>query len=154
MNIPVRKIRRAKADDIDTICAFDQESAGTERKDAIRRATDSENSYVLEQDGRVIALGILEYTFFEQGFISLVYVDPRERRTGAGEMLLRHLVSACRTPRLFSSTSLTNIPMQALFAKLGFEVSGVVHNLDPKDPELVYYKADATESEDGLKHRT
>lgn len=31
--------------------------------------------------------------------------------------------------------------MQALFAKLGFQRSGMIHNLDPNDPEIVYYKA-------------
>jgi N-acetylglutamate synthase-like GNAT family acetyltransferase len=104
-------------------------------------ATDNENAYVLEENEGVIAIGVLEYTFFEQGFISLVYVNPQKRRIGVGEMLLRHLVCACRTPKLFSSTNLTNIPMQTLFSKLGFQLSSVIHNLDPKDPELIYYKA-------------
>jgi hypothetical protein len=31
--------------------------------------------------------------------------------------------------------------MQALFAKLGYELSGVIYNLDEGDPELVYIKA-------------
>jgi hypothetical protein len=29
--------------------------------------------------------------------------------------------------------------MQGLFAKVGFEVSGLMHNLNPKDPEVIYY---------------
>jgi GNAT superfamily N-acetyltransferase len=82
----------------------------------------------------------LEYTFFEHGFFSLVYVDPPERRTGAGETLLRHLISACRTSKLFSSTNETNSPVHALFTRLGFKVSGVIQNLDPNNPEMIYYK--------------
>ena len=31
--------------------------------------------------------------------------------------------------------------MQALFAKVGFEQTGMIDNLDPNDPEIVYYKA-------------
>jgi hypothetical protein len=31
--------------------------------------------------------------------------------------------------------------MQALFAKVGFMPSGMIHNLDPNDPEIVHYKA-------------
>jgi hypothetical protein len=31
--------------------------------------------------------------------------------------------------------------MQALFAKAGFEQSGMIQNLDPQDPEILYYKA-------------
>ncbi len=30
--------------------------------------------------------------------------------------------------------------MQALFAKAGFMPSGMIHNLDPNDSEIVYYK--------------
>ena len=141
MNVSERRIRRAKADDISIVLAFDQESAKNERREVIQRATDSGDAYVLEQNESVIAVGILEYTFFNHAFISLVYVDPQERRTGAGEMLFRHLISACRTSKLFSSTNLSNIPMQALFTKLGFEKSGMIQNLDPKDPEVIYYKA-------------
>jgi hypothetical protein len=95
----------------------------------------------LSRKGRLSPLGILEYTFFEHGFISLVYVNPQERRTGLGEMLLRYLMSICRTPKLFSSTNLSNLPMRTLFAKVGFEPSGIIHNLDSKDPEVIYYKA-------------
>jgi ribosomal protein S18 acetylase RimI-like enzyme len=104
------------------------------------RATDSGHTYVLEQNGKIVAFGILEYTFFEHGFISLVYVDHRERRTGIGETLLRHSISVCRTSKLFSSTNETNSPMHALFTKVGFEVSGMIQNLDPNNPEVIYYK--------------
>jgi hypothetical protein len=31
--------------------------------------------------------------------------------------------------------------MQASFAKAGFQRSGAIHNLDPNDPEIAYYKA-------------
>jgi hypothetical protein len=30
--------------------------------------------------------------------------------------------------------------MQSLLAKLGYQLSGVIHELDPGDPELVYVK--------------
>jgi hypothetical protein len=35
---------------------------------------------------------------------------------------------------------MTWTPMPALFTKLGFEVSGVIQNLDPNNPEVIYYK--------------
>ena len=54
--------------------------------------------------------------------------------------MLRYFVSVSQTPKLFSSTNRSNRPMQALFAKVCFEPSGIIHNLDPDDPELVYYK--------------
>jgi len=55
-------------------------------------------------------------------------------------MLLRHLISICRTPKLFSSTNRSNLPMQALLLKTGFAESGIVYNLDAGDPEVIYYQ--------------
>jgi hypothetical protein len=40
----------------------------------------------------------------------------------------------------FTSTNLSNIPMQSLLAKMGYLLSGVIHHLDEDDPELVYVK--------------
>jgi N-acetylglutamate synthase-like GNAT family acetyltransferase len=138
MIVPKRTTRKANREDISAIFAFAGESMKTGRTEFIRRAVDSGEAHLLEEEGKVIAVGVLEYTFFEHGFISLVFVDPEERRTGVGEMLLRYLISICRTPKVFSSTNRSNVPMQALFGKVGFERSGIIHNLDPGDPELIY----------------
>jgi hypothetical protein len=62
------------------------------------------------------------------------------RRNGAGAALVKHIESLCQTPKLFTSTNLSNLPMQSLLAKLGYILSGVIHNLDEGDPELVYFK--------------
>jgi N-acetylglutamate synthase-like GNAT family acetyltransferase len=137
----MRSIRKAALEDVSAISACDREFASRGREGFARMTAERECLYALEEDGTVIGLGVLEYTFFEWGFISLVYVIPSARRTGAGEMLVRYLVSVCKTRKLFSSTNRSNKPMQALFAKAGFELSGVIHNLDPNDPEIVYYKA-------------
>jgi ribosomal protein S18 acetylase RimI-like enzyme len=137
----MRSIRKAVLDDVSAFSACDREFAFRGREGFARMTAERECLYALEEDGTVIGLGVLEYTFFEWGFISLVYVIPSARRNGAGEMLLRYLVSICKTRKLFSSTNRSNEPMQALFTKVGFELSGVIHNLDPNDPEIVYYKA-------------
>ena len=59
------------------------------------------------------------------------------REVGA---LLRHMELCCRTPKLFTSTNQSNLSMQSLLAKLGYESSGLIHNLDEGDPEIVYFK--------------
>lgn len=53
---------------------------------------------------------------------------------------MRYSESICQTTKLFTSTNLSNLPMQALLTKLGYRLSGVIHNLDDGDPELVYFK--------------
>src|ERR1700758_5569332 len=138
---PQRIVRKASAKDVRVIQAFDSESSELGRKALIERAVSEGNAYVVEQKNVVIGIGVLEYTFFDQGFVSLIYVKPQERRTRVGETLLHHLLSICRTPKLFSSTNRSNLPMQALFLKTGFAESGIIYNLDVDDPEVIYYQA-------------
>ena len=137
----MRSIREAIFEDISGLSHCDTEFWFGSRNECVDRAIRRGGGHVLEQEGKVIRVAVLEYTFFEHGFISWLYVRPAARRTGAGEMLLQYLVSICQTPKLFSSTNQSNYPMQALFAKAGFSRSGMIHNLDLNDPELVYYKA-------------
>jgi N-acetylglutamate synthase-like GNAT family acetyltransferase len=137
----MRSIRKAILEDVGALSDCDREFGFGGRKEFVEHAIRRGGGYILEQEGTVIGVAALEYTFFEHGFISLLYVSAAERRTGAGEMLLQYLVSICQTPKLFSSTNQSNHPMQALFAKAGFLPSGMIHNLDPNDPEIVYYKA-------------
>lgn len=53
---------------------------------------------------------------------------------------MQHCESICRTPKLFTSTNLSNVRMQALLNKLGYTLTGTVHNLDEGDPEIFYFK--------------
>jgi N-acetylglutamate synthase-like GNAT family acetyltransferase len=137
----MRSIRKAVLKDIRGLSHCDTEFGFASRNELVERAIRRGEGYVLEQEGTVIGVAVLEYTFFEHGFVSLIYVRPDARRTGAGETLLQYLVSVCQTSKLFSSANQSNRPMQALFAKAGFLPSGTIHNLDPNDPEIVYYKA-------------
>jgi N-acetylglutamate synthase-like GNAT family acetyltransferase len=138
--VPHRIVRKANPDDVQVIQAFDTESSEPGRKALIERAVTEGDAYVVEQEDVVIGIGVLEYIFFDQGFVSLICVKAQERRTGAGERLLRHLISLCRTPKLFSSTNRSNLPMQGLFLKTGFAESGIIYNLDVGDPEVIYYQ--------------
>jgi ribosomal protein S18 acetylase RimI-like enzyme len=140
LKLPMRSIRKAVLEDISEWSHCDTEAGFANRNEFVERAIQRGEAYVLEQEGTVIGIAVLEYSFFEHGFISLIYVRPDVRRTGTGETLLRYLVSICQTSKLFSSTNQSNRPMQSLFAKAGFERSGTIYNLDPHDPEIVYYR--------------
>ena len=119
--------------DLDAIAPTDPSRAAF-----IREAIDGGGCLVAELDGSIVGYGVLEYSFFGQGFVSMVYVASAWRRHGVGRTLLRALEQRCTTPKVFTSTNASNLPMQALLAECGFEPSGIVHNLDPGDPELVY----------------
>ena len=104
----MRSIRKAVLEDIGALSDCDREFGFGSRKEFVERAIRRGSGYILEQEGKVIGVAVLEYTFFEHGFVSLLYVSPAARRTGAGETLLQHLVSICQTPKLFSSTNQSN----------------------------------------------
>ena len=134
-------IRPAVETDVETLCSLDlvarRESA---RREFIRREVASGNCFVAATAGAVIGYGVLNYTFYHHGSIDMLYVHAGHRRRGAGAALLEHMESLCRTPKLFTSTNLSNLPMQSLLAKRGYVLSGVIHNLDEGDPEIVYFK--------------
>lgn len=134
-------IRPAVAHDIEALCSLDlvaRRDGG--RREFIRREVASGNCFVAVAGGAVVGYGVLNYTFHDNGHIDMLYVHSEHRRRGTGAALLRHMESLCRTPKLFTSTNLSNLPMQSLLAKLGYELSGVIHNLDEGDPEIVFFK--------------
>ncbi|MEA5547657.1 GNAT family N-acetyltransferase, partial [Limnoraphis robusta CCNP1324] len=79
--------------------------------------------------------------FFGHGFIELVFIHPRYQGSGLGPLLIEHVESLCSDPKLFTTTNQSNVRMQQVLDRLGYERSGVIHNLDPGDPELVYFKS-------------
>ena len=134
-------IRPAIEDDIASLCSIDLiAQREEERREFIRREVRAGNCFVAVVDGKVIGYGVLNYTFYYLGCIDMLYVHSDHRRTGAGAALMRHMESLCRTPKLFTSTNLSNLPMQSLLAKLGYALSVVIHNLDEGDPEIIYFK--------------
>lgn len=98
------------------------------------------NCWVARKDGAIVGFAVFTPTFFRQWFIELLMVHPDHRRQGVGAALVRGCEAACRAPKLFTSTNQSNTAMQALLAKLGYEASGRIENLDADDPELVYVK--------------
>lgn len=134
-------IRLANASDSDAIIALDANANDSAQRSVfIKRTAEAGTNWVIIANEQVVGYAVLEYTFYEYGFVSMLYVHPAYRHQGAGEKLMRYLETICRTPKLFTSTNLSNLPMQSLLAKLGYILSGVIHHLDENDPELVYVK--------------
>jgi N-acetylglutamate synthase-like GNAT family acetyltransferase len=134
-------IRIATLGDIPTVLAFDHVAAQDEsRREFIRHAVTDKTCVVGTVGDEVIGYAVLEYTFFECGFVSLLYVHPDHRRRKVGQGLLEYVEKTCRTSKLFTSTNLSNLPMQSLLATRGYVLSGIIHNLDEGDPEIIYFK--------------
>ena len=135
------EIRQAQESDVSDICSFDQISQPEEpRREFVSASVASGLAWVAVVDGAVAGYAVLEYSFYSQGFISMLYIHSDHRRNGLGSALLSHLESICKTEKLFTSTNESNRPMQGLMCKRGYVPSGVINNLDEGDPELVYFK--------------
>jgi ribosomal protein S18 acetylase RimI-like enzyme len=134
-------ITPAEESDAEAIASLDHMAQYDSRRAAfITRSIANRNCYVISVGRETIGYAVLEYSFYENGFISMLCVRQEYRRRGVGEKLMQHLEGLCRTPKLFTSTNLSNTAMQSLLAKLGYARSGVVENLDEGDPELIYFK--------------
>ena len=134
------EIRQAEEKDIIAICSFDHLANREKRRTFIQNSVRSEVAYVAVLDRKIAGYAVLDYSFYHQGFMSMLYVHPDHRRKGIGSAIVRHVESICRTEKLFTSTNESNLPMQALMAKLGYIPSGIINNLDEGDPELIYFK--------------
>ena len=94
---------------------------------------------VAEHDGRVAGYAVFDRSFFEHGFVHMLYVGEQDRGHGTGAALLGAAATACATSRVFTSTNLSNRPMQHLLRREGWISSGTVYGLDEGDPELFSY---------------
>ncbi len=111
-----------------------------ERVEFLRHSLALGQCVVAGSDNEIAGFGILNYTFFQFGFIPLVVVAPFHRRHGVGAWLLEALERRCSSVKLFSSANSCNVAARQLFARSGFVESGRVENLDPSDPEVFYFK--------------
>ncbi|MCK3779795.1 GNAT family N-acetyltransferase [Ensifer sesbaniae] len=134
------RIRPAVKDDHPALCAIDSVVADDpKRSDDIANWIEAGCCHLVEIDGAIAAYGVLTYRFFGHGFIEIVMVGSAYRRRGLGAALIAYFQSICAGSKLFSSTNMSNRPMQELFIRAGFQPSGYIDNLAENDPEIVFY---------------
>lgn len=136
-------LRAATIADARLIAAIDQ--ACEAPQDAHRAALIPEllkfgMSWIAEADGAAAGYAIVSRRLFSRRFVELLAVAPAFRRHGLGAALMDRCRAAGDGEILFTTTNQSNGPMRALLAKSGYEASGVIYNLDPGDPELVFVK--------------
>jgi ribosomal protein S18 acetylase RimI-like enzyme len=147
MNLPAGiVIRPANTTDLAEILQIDPlAESSRDRRESIQSAVTAGFCHIAEKD-TIQGFTVLDYSFYGNGFISLLVVRPDCRRQGVASELVKYLESFCTTSKLFTSTNESNLPMQALLEKLCFQPSGIIYGLDEGDPELIFHKT--------LKHKT
>ncbi|MEU2543869.1 GNAT family N-acetyltransferase [Streptomyces roseolus] len=133
-------MRRARPSDQQVLCGVDVVADGgdAERRASIGRWCESGAAVVAEGEDGLLGYCVVEYTFFGQGFVAMLMVAPSARRRGVGRRLLDAAASSCTTEKLFTSTNVSNRPMQGLLERAGWLPVGLLHGLDAGDPELFY----------------
>ena len=138
INIAMREAGEADLDGLIAIDGIAQHNPDRARQLSGWIAGDT--CIVAEVEGDLAGYAVLDYSFYQRGFVPMVYVEAERRRQGVGAALLRELESRCRTKKLFTSTNRSNQPMQSLLAREGYVRCGHIDQLDPGDPELIFVK--------------
>ncbi len=134
-------IERATSQDFEHICALDETVyRGPSRRSLIGPAVAESRCAIARVDGVVRGYVITSHHFFGQAFGELLMVHPDYRHRGIASTLMRSAELDTHADKLFTSTNQSNIAAQKLFERLGFIRSGVIENLDERDPELIYFK--------------
>jgi ADP-ribose pyrophosphatase YjhB (NUDIX family)/GNAT superfamily N-acetyltransferase len=91
-------------------------------------------------DGRIVGYGVFNHDFFHQSQLDMLMVAEDVRGLRIGERLLQEIERIADTPKFFVTTNQSNSPMQRLLVRNGYSECGRIEELDPGDPELVYFK--------------
>lgn len=133
-------IREIEAADFQAIASLSPAN-GPDTDYETRCIKQAEACLVATLAGSVVGYITLDYSFYGNGFISFLFVTESVRRSGVGLALIREIGRRCKTPKLFTSTNESNSPMRGLLTVCGFTESGIIHNLDDGDPEIVYFRS-------------
>lgn len=127
--------------DIEEMVALDALVIGSSsRRNLISQTVKKHQGYVARQESQIVGFLLMHQHFFEIPFIELLIVHPSFRRQGIGAALMQHIETISTPGKLFTSTNVSNEPMQRLCERLGYVRSGIIEHLDEDDPELFYFK--------------
>ena len=134
-------IRRAVKEDASLLKALDTVvPLDPTRARRIDRWLAHDDVLVAEIGNEVTGYGVYNRTFFHQGNVDMLMIHAAHRGQRVGEHLLLGLETLCETPKLWVTTNLSNHRMQGLLRRLHYEPGGYIHELDPGDPELIFFK--------------
>src|SRR5215475_9671779 len=139
-------IRDATPEDAPQVVAMDIVAAegDSERWASIERWVAGGSMRVAVAADEIVGYCVTERAFFGHWSVVMLMVAEGTRRQGIGAELVLDAQRQRGEAKLFTSTNLSNQPMQRLLARLGWRSVGIVYGLDEGDPELFYLAPRAT----------
>jgi ribosomal protein S18 acetylase RimI-like enzyme len=107
----------------------------------IKHVLPMDDMYLALIDGEFAGSVITDDHLWGRGFVWLLWVEAGFRWQGLATALMRHAEKLASPPRLFTSTSHSNLAAQRLFEELGYERSGELRWIDDPGLDLYYSKA-------------
>ena len=134
-------IRRAETGDLHVLCTFDHIArTDPRRREFIEHAVLEERAWVIQVSETIAGYAVERHDFFGYSFLDMVYIENGCRGRGLGPELIRFMEGRSRTASFFTSTNRSNRHMRHVLEKLGYRRSGIIRNLDPGDPELIFHR--------------
>ncbi len=134
-------IRPVLADELARLAAVDPRLSADERhRRHIEELLNAGLSWVAIREDIPLGFAVVTRHFYGFPFVDLLVVAEARRREGVGAALMDRCETAHDADRIFTSTNESNQPMRRLLAKADWQVTGLIENLDPGDPELVFVK--------------
>ena len=126
-------VRSAEPSDYSKIAAFDENKSSTDE------VISSNECYVAVVDDDIRAFAKCTTWCQYRPYIERLFVHSEHRRQGLDNVLLVYVESICTHEKLWTSTVITNVPMQRLLHKRGYQMAGVIDRLGDV-PEISYFK--------------
>jgi GNAT superfamily N-acetyltransferase len=135
------EMRSIGSTDIGLVAAIDPlTAADPKRRTHLEALLGAGLSWAAFRGAEAFGFAIVTRQFYGFPFVDLLHVAEPHRRGGAGSALMAHCEQVHDADRIFTSTNESNAPMRALLARAGWLPAGVVHYLDPGDPELIFVR--------------
>jgi ribosomal protein S18 acetylase RimI-like enzyme len=91
-------------------------------------------------DDRIDGYGVINHAFFRQSQLDMLMISEPYRGKGIGERLLQELEMMSDTAKFYVTTNQSNARMHRLLCRNGYKICGFIDELDPGDPEIVFFK--------------
>jgi GNAT superfamily N-acetyltransferase len=127
--------------EFDTLARLAAEVVGADRAEPLVRSHyERHHLLVADEEGAIVGVCAYRTDWFQCTLVSLVVVRADRRRQGIARRLVETVEELSPSPRLFSSTTETNVESIRMHSALGFVASGHIDNLPQGYRELLFFK--------------